>query len=200
MELNDAFNKARLDDKQMNELIGVCRGICADGAVNIGEAEYLNKWLVAAEGISNNPIITNLLLRVHEMLQDNFLDEEESTELLETLNKFTGGDFDLGEITKASALPFTDPQPDVMFKGKSFCFSGAFAFGSRKDCQNKIEELGGISEADISDKIDYLVLGVYVSSDWIHSSYGQKIQSVIKNKEAGSRLAIIGEEHWLKFI
>jgi hypothetical protein len=46
---------------------------------------------------------------VQEMLQDNILDDEERAELFETLKRFAGGDFELGELQKSTSLPLDEP-------------------------------------------------------------------------------------------
>jgi hypothetical protein len=77
-ELHRIFGRARLDDRQMNELVGLAHGLTADGVINQEEAEYLQKWLVAHIEVRANPIAVNLLLRVKAMLADNILDAEEA--------------------------------------------------------------------------------------------------------------------------
>lgn len=48
------FNRARLDDRQVNELLGLSHGIIADGIVSAEEAQYLQKWLVANTAVKDN--------------------------------------------------------------------------------------------------------------------------------------------------
>lgn len=43
--IHKLFNRARLDDRQVNELLGLSHGIIADGKVSMEEAQYLQKWL-----------------------------------------------------------------------------------------------------------------------------------------------------------
>ncbi|MCH7499572.1 MAG: NAD-dependent DNA ligase, partial [Nitrospinae bacterium] len=76
-KLNQLFNRARLDDRQVNELLGLSHGLLADGKIDQAEAEYLQKWLVANIISNSNPIISNLLHRVNDMLSDGLLDDEE---------------------------------------------------------------------------------------------------------------------------
>ncbi len=94
-ELLNLFNRSRIDDRQVDELIGLSHGLIADGMVSKEEADYLQKWLVANTASHQNPMIHNLMKRVQEMLQDNILDDEERAELFETLKRFAGGDFEL---------------------------------------------------------------------------------------------------------
>ncbi|WP_261321812.1 hypothetical protein [Rhizobium leguminosarum] len=72
--MEDAFyNKLgndRITSRQVDELIGLARGLVADGSVNQAEVEFLEKWLVANAGISDLPILSTLYYRVRDILAD----------------------------------------------------------------------------------------------------------------------------------
>jgi NAD-dependent DNA ligase len=193
--LHHMFNRARLDDRLVNELIGLARGITADGMVNLAEAEYLQKWLVANIEVRANPVIANLLERINRMLSDNILDADEARELLDTLHRFSGGNFELGELLKSSSLPFDAPAPDIIFDNRRFCFTGTFAFGSRTECEAKALELGGIA-GPLTMKTDYLVIGIYATDSWAHSAYGRKIEHAVEMQSNGVPIKIVGEQYW----
>ena len=193
------YGRARLDDRAINELLGLAKGIAADGVVNQREAEFLQKWLVANTAVKDNPVIATLFKRVNEMLEDNNLDDEEARELLDTLHKFGGGDFELGEIQKATRLHFDDPPPSIDFQERRFCFTGTFAYGSRSDCSRTVESLGGTA-GSLTKATDYLVVGIYATDSWAHSSFGRKIQKAVQYREKGSGIAIVAEERWREFL
>jgi len=197
--LHRIFNRARLDDRQVNELIGLARGILADGKVDQSEAEYLYKWLVANQAANDNPVISNLLLRVKDILLDGILDDNEAKELFKTLEGLTGGDFEIGEILKSTTLPFSNPQPKILFDGKNFCFTGTFAFGSRRDCETAVTSKGAVV-GSLTLKTDYLVVGVYATDSWLHSTYGRKIEKAVAMQGKGMGIAIVGEAHWVEFL
>ena len=198
-DLHRIYGRARLNDRQISELIGLAHGLIADGEVNQAEAEYLQKWLVANRDVSDNPVTSNLLCRINQMLSDGVLDSEESKELFETLKKFSGGDFELGEVLKSCELPLDEPPPPIICGGKAFCFTGTFAFGSRKDCEAVVQKLGGKC-GSLNQRTDFLVIGVYATGSWKHSSYGLKIENAIKKKQEGIPIAIVGETHWVEAV
>ena len=195
-ELHRIYGKARLNDRQINELIGLAHGLIADGNVNKAEAEYLQKWIVANREVSENPITSNLLCRVNAMLADDVLDSDESKELFETLRKFSGGDFELGEVLKSCELPLDEPPPKIICANKNFCFTGTFAFGTRKECEAAIEEKGGYS-GSLTQKTNFLVVGVYATESWKHSSYGLKIEKAANMRQDGIPICIVSEVHWV---
>lgn len=145
---------------------------------------------------TENPIILNLLDKVSNMLEDGVLDEEESSELLRILYNISGETSELGELAKSSTLPIDRPAPPVIFESKSFLFTGTCAFGTRKQCQEVTESLGGINVKSVTKSLDYLVLGTYVTDSWVHETFGRKIEKAMMYREQGMPLVIITEEHW----
>ena len=100
MDLYVRFNRKLIDDRQIDTLIGLSKGLIADGKIDQGEAEFLFTWLIQARQSTTNPIIINLLERVGDMLEDGVLDDEESSELLGLLRTFAGEPSAIGELAK----------------------------------------------------------------------------------------------------
>ena len=194
-ELYRMYGKKRLNDRELDELIGLARGLTADGTLNQSEVEYLQKWLVAHKEVHQSPMAMNLLTRINAMLSDNKLDREEAADLFETLQQFSGGAFELGETLKATRLPLDEPLPPVLFDSRQYCFTGTFAFGTRSECESAVDRLGGLC-GSLTKKTDYLVIGIYATDSWAHSAYGRKIERALELKQNGSPIQIIGEEHW----
>ena len=180
MDLYTKFNRKSIDDRQIDTLIGIGKGLIADGQVNQTEAEFLLNWLAQSRQSSDNPVILNLLEKVSAMLEDGELDSEESAELLSILQKVTGEPSELGELVKTISLPIDAPLPVIDFPGSSFLFTGTCAFGTRKQCQQAIESLGGMNAKGVTKTLNYLVLGTYDTDSWIHESYGRKIEKAME--------------------
>lgn len=197
MDIFLRFNRKKIQDRQIDTLIGLSKGILADGKVNYSEAEFLQNWLIQNYH-SNNPIILNLLDKVTTMLEDGILDNAESTELFEILHLISGAPSELGEVAKTATLPICSPPPSLEFEGKNFLFTGTCAYGTRKECQAVVNERGGNNASGVTKKLDYLVLGTYVTDSWIHESFGRKIEKAMEYRDNGTPLAIITEEHWLQ--
>ncbi|WP_417566615.1 BRCT domain-containing protein [Marinobacter sp.] len=197
MDIFNKFNRKDIQDRQIDTLIGLSKGVSADGNVNQAEAEFLMSWLVQSRQSTDNPIIINLLQRVSAMLEDGVLDREESVELLEILQKISGDTSEIGELAKTSSLPVNDPLPEIEFNGSSFLFTGTCAFGTRKQCHEATESLGGTIAKGVNKNLNYLVLGTYVTDSWAHETFGRKIEQAIEYREKGLPLVILTEEHWL---
>lgn len=197
VEIN--YRVKEVNERAIDELIGLCRGMTADGVINQKEAEYVYKWLVANESaVVNSPMLATLLLRIRDMLSDNLLDAEESKELFETFQNFTGSDYEIGEKTKSTSLPLDVPEPSLSFENKVFCFTGTFELGTRSDCHKLVEALGASVSKSITKKLDCLVIGKYATDNWMHSSYGRKIEKAVKYRDDGEKICIISEDYFLK--
>lgn len=196
MDMFVRFNRKNIDDRQIDTLIGLCKGITADGNVNQAEAEFLLSWLIQSRQASNNPIIINLLDKVSFMLNDGVLDDDEARELIQLLSLISGASSEMGELAKTSSLPVNNPVPDISFTGKSFLFTGTCAFGTRQQCHEATGELGGLIARSVTRSLDYLVLGTYVTDSWAHESFGRKIEKAMEYRNNGVPVVIITEEHW----
>ncbi len=191
----NAVGGQRIASRQIDELIGIARGIAADGSVHQMEAEFLQKWLVANAEITDQPVIRTLAARVNAVLADGLLDAEEARDLLETLNAFSNRDFELGEVLKATTLPVCDPAPAMSFEGRHFCFTGTFNYGRRPQCEAAVIDRGG-SAGSLTTRTDVLVIGLYATESWKHSSFGTKILKAAGWRDEGHPIAIVTEAHW----
>lgn len=196
MNLFTKFNRKSVDDRQIDTLIGLSKGLTADGAISQVEAEYLKTWLIQNRAASQNPIIGNLLEKVSAILKDGVLDPEEAQDLLQTLHAITGENSEMGELAKPTTLPVNLPTQPIIFPSRSFVLTGTFAFGTRKQCQEAIESLGGENASGITKSLNYLVIGSYVTDSWIHETFGRKIQKAVEYQAQGVPLVIVTEEHW----
>ena len=103
--------------------------------------------------------------------------------LFETLNRFVHRDFELGESLKATSLPLNVPEPDLLFPGHRYCFTGTFTFGQRKQCEHAVIDRGGTA-GSLTQKTQFLVVGTYATESWKHSSFGNKISEACEWRDA----------------
>ncbi|WP_331374569.1 BRCT domain-containing protein [Sinorhizobium chiapasense] len=201
--MSDAFYNQvggdRITSRQIDELIGLARGLVADGAINQTEVEFLQKWLVANSAASDQPVLRTLYRRISEILADGHVNEDEKTELLDTLGRFADRDFELGETLKATTLPLCSPAPLLTFPGVSYCFTGTFNYGQRKHCEQAVIDRGG-EVGGLTKKTRVLVIGVYATDSWKHSSFGNKIIKACEIRDAGLPIRIVSEKHWVQHL
>lgn len=191
------YNRKSVDDRSIDTLIGLSKGLLADGSLDGVEADFLLNWLRQTHQTCDHPIVVNLLLRVEAMLKDGVLDDEEQAELISLLRRLNGDESTPGELKKPSSLPLDSPVPEVIYANRSFLFTGTFVFGTRADCKSAVERFGGRNASGVSKSLDYLVIGSYVTDSWAHESFGRKIEKAASYRDAGAELSIIAEEDWL---
>ncbi|MDP9415769.1 MAG: BRCT domain-containing protein [Pseudomonadota bacterium] len=198
-KLFNLYGQERISSRQVDELTGLARGICADGVLNQSEVEFLQKWLAANVGISGNPVIATLYRRVAEVLADGVADAREREELLQTLEAFSGNDIELGETLKSTTLPLCDPAPVLTFPDKTYCFTGTFNYDVRQKCEQAVVDRGATC-GSLTRRTKVLVIGVYATESWKHSAFGHKIMKAAEMREAGVPISIVSEDHWMRFL
>jgi hypothetical protein len=79
--------------------------------------------------------------------------------------------------------------------------TGRFAYGTRRKVFEVISGLGGLpGDSPPNRDTSYLVIGTFASRDWSNTNYGRKIEHAVELRESGSRISIISEEHWKRFL
>ncbi|QDH70867.1 BRCT domain-containing protein [Marilutibacter alkalisoli] len=190
-------------DRSTDELLGLCRGVLADGALAQQEAEFLLDWIQRNGQFREHYPFNVLFDRLSSALVDGFLDSDEERDLLGTLTAFVGGETLVAERQVASlstALPLDDPQPRFAWDSpdvrSGFVLTGTFAFGSRKNVADAVIERGGTVLKNPVRAMRFLVIGEIGSRDWVHSSYGRKIEKAVQLRDEGLPVSIISEAHW----
>jgi len=189
------IGRQRIASRQLDELIGLARGLCADGSISEADVECLQSWLASHVQITEHPMLRNLFGRIEDILADGVADAEERSELFDTLRTFTGDQNELGEALKPTGLPLCDPAPSLSFQGRRFCLTGTFVYGRRRDCETAVVQRGG-EVSSLTKKTNILVIGAYATESWKHSSFGNKIMKACEYRNAGVPIAIVSENHW----
>ena len=189
----------RLSSRQIDELIGIARGLCADGVINQLEVGFLQKWLAANLHLGDQPLIRDLFERVSEILSDGNVDPDEQRDLIHNLHAFSTTDMGLGEVLKSTTLPLCDPAPELKFQGYRYTFTGTFQFGQRRHCEQAAIERGAEC-GSLTSRTNFLVIGFYATESWKHSSFGNKILNACEMRDSGKPIAIVSEAHWTKFL
>jgi hypothetical protein len=194
---NLAFNRARRTERDICELLGLAKGLLADGVVTDNEAALLRDWVDRHPDAYDVWPISALYQRLNRAFADGVIDEAERLDLAELLESLVGGE--AGVIAGADAateLPIDRPAPTIIWRASVFVFTGKFAFGPRKDCERQVRNLGGECEPGVTQRTNYLVVGTFGSRDWVHTSFGRKIEKAVSYRQAGQRLAVLSEDHW----
>lgn len=189
----------QLVERQITEMLGLCKGIICDGVVNDAETVALKQWMRANPDATVTYPGNHLATRLVHMLEDGVIDEDERSELRDLLFDLTGERPDLeSDMNGPATFPLDVPPPTLFFDRKEYVFTGIFAAGSRKFCESQVVQRGGRVSASLTGRADVLVIGVMSSPAWIESTHGRKIEAAMRMKQQGHRIAIVSEPHWLE--
>lgn len=194
---NLRFNRARRAERDLSELLGLAKGVLADGVVNESEADFVRQWVQAHPDAVGQWPVSVLQERLCRIYDDGRIDETERRDLAELLSSLVGGRAGIivGEDA-ATDLPVDPPPPQFIWSGSVFVFTGQFAFGPRRECERYVARLGGVCEQTVTRRTNYLVIGTFGSRDWVHTPFGRKIEKAVEYRTAGQSLAIVNEDHW----
>ncbi len=193
----DGVPTNNLDDHQISALLGLCRGLIADGKIDQSEADALNTWMVAHEETVDNPVMSEFQERLGTFIDKREYNRDNNIQLLKLLGGLVGGKTEVGECLQATTLWLDDPPPEVEFEDRKFCLTGKFSYGRRGRCEEEVRARGGICQSSPGKTTDYLVIGSYAEGTWIQSAYGRKIEKAVELRAGGLPIRIISEAHWL---
>jgi hypothetical protein len=194
---NLRFNRARRAERDLSEMLGLAKGLLADGIVSEAEATLLREWTARHPDAVEQWPVNVLKDRLDRAFSDGQIDAHERRDLHELLTALVGGT--AGVIAGADAateLPVDRPVPAIIWRGSVFVFTGKFAFGTRADCQRQALQRGGLCEQNVTQRTRYLIIGTFGSRDWVHTPFGRKIEKAVQYRASGQRLAIVAEAHW----
>lgn len=194
------WHRKRISDRLTDELIGMCRGILLDGAVDQGEARGLLKWLEGNKAALDQWPGNAIYARLIDALSDDKLDGSEEKTLLTLLLQATGNQHANDPLQHVPAeLPWDEPAPPIVHEASRFVLTGDFVRAPRHQIEQMIVSRGGQCTASVSRKTNYVIVGLNGSNEWKHAGFGTKIQKAMELKQQGYQLAIASEKHWLQF-
>jgi len=202
----------------IRHLHGMVTGIVADSRINTQEILGLQVWLKKYDAYADWWPLKDLRKHIKKILKDGTVDAKEEAFLLDFFTDFIEQRADDQTIhdekyKNKSYLKCDSPifnsinsicesDPDITFINKIFCFTGPAASGQRIDLSNIVAKLGGIPHKSIVLSLDYLVIGAKSSPAWIYSTYGRKIEGVMRNKtnNPDCNTLIINEADFIKAV
>jgi hypothetical protein len=192
------YRKSAVTDRHVDELIGIVKGVMADGIVTQGEVDFLVSWMDANRQAAALWPAKALYPRLAAVAAKGSMSLSEESELLDMLMRTVGGNTapQNGMHSNSTQLPLSTPALPIAFKGQVFCFTGAFNAGTRAWCTEQVLQRGGIAAKGITKKLNYLVIGDVGNENWLHSTHGRKIEKAVEYIGAGCGIYIMSEEHW----
>jgi NAD-dependent DNA ligase len=183
----------------LQTLQGLCHGILSDGTINEKEVFDLHKWLEENEHLNTYYPYDEIRSLVLSIVSDHKVDDDEKIVLKAYFNQFVKlHDQETleqieGETFGVNIAGLCTSEPNVTFKGKTFCITGVLKRGNRETLQNNIIKLGGIPTDNINKKTDYLIVGDNGNPAWAFSCYGRKVEKALSMRKEGHTIMLIHE-------
>lgn len=126
--LNIRFNRARRAERDLCELLGLARGLLADGVVTPGEATLLHDWVARHGDALDHWAVRTVHHRLGTHFEDGVIDDEERADLKVLLDSLVGGKLSaVCDSDAATTLPIDQPPPTIEWRGQIYVFTGRFA-------------------------------------------------------------------------
>jgi hypothetical protein len=192
-----AFDAQLRAHREIAEMLEICRGILVVGQIDEAEARAFAVWARHHPELAGRWPASVVARRLASLFIDGTVARDEWEELLALLEIAKGtAPLSASDAELASYLGLDDPPPPIVVPGKRFCFTGRFFFGTRRVCEAIVIDGGGEVLDAVRRDLDYLVIGLLGSRNWIHAMHGVKIQKAIEYRERGAGIAIVSEKHW----
>jgi hypothetical protein len=192
-----ALQAQRRIEQGLAEMVGLVRGVVADGVVSSDEATRLSEWTRANPEPAARWPANILARRLGRIFADGRLDGPERERLGALLAQLAENPEGIGRgFPLATDLPITRPEPDVVFEGQTFVFAGELAYGPTRACEREVLELGGTCERTVNRRTDYVVIGALAANEWAQGAFGSLVDEVVQYRSRGVPIAVITEEHW----
>ncbi|MGH1601059.1 BRCT domain-containing protein [Campylobacter majalis] len=194
----DATTRAKLA-----ELIKICQNSLSDDKLDMYELSQIVEFIEKnTDDIHSKPFFEFVekladILNLDDTITENELNIAKVV-IKEYINTKPKSLYD--EIVKTNDSFFDNPQPEITFKNKIFVLTGIFTIAEREDVAKMIIQRGGLTSRAVTRDTDYLVVGEVASSAYSLGNYGSKIKKAVDNKARGAKVAIITEQHFIKFI
>lgn len=183
-------------NRSLGALNGIAQGVLCDGQLNDQEIYFLSEWLTENDAISTTWPGDLIHARIKSILSDGIISEDERTYLTDTLQKLIGGTHDeLAQKNHVTGLAY-DENHEIVFENKIFCLTGEFLFAKQNICEGLIKSLGGVISQNISNKVNYVVVGSLGSPEWKDGSFGAKIKDAADRRQSGLPIKILHESDW----
>ena len=163
----------------LQQLIGILKGVSADGRINRLEAQNLLAWIEEFDQSDSNPDFELVGSELRAALQEEIIDSSRESRLL--------------SLFKRIINPVEACSTDVVFAGKKFVLSGNFTYGLKSDVEAIIKSRGGEIANNVSGKVAYVVVGNEGSSEYAHGNYGTKVKKAMELQDKGKPIRIIAE-------
>lgn len=191
------FDMVTADLQRLHAVVGA---IAADGQISEEELRGLSTWLSEHEHLKTCWPYDEIESLTTKVLSDGRIDADEHEMLLHFFTEFLAV---LDERTIVRPVVFDGPEksigalcsvaPTVTFAGSTFCFTGSSSKYKRSDFEFTVRKFGGEPIPNVTNKLNYLVIGAEGNPCWAFACYGRKVEKAAELRRKGVKVVILHE-------
>jgi NAD-dependent DNA ligase len=186
----------------IQSLHGILAAIASDGIISVSELEGLSEWLEDHDHLRGCWPYEEVGALVTSILNDKRVDESESRLFQQFCREF---------VPASSNSSISQPMviegiaikglcavcPEIQFQNSVFCFTGESSKYSRQQFVQIVEALKGTAIKNVTQRLDYLVIGAGSNPCWAYACYGRKVEKAVELRKMGFKLLLIHENDFL---
>lgn len=185
----------------IQQLEGILHGIMADNAITDDEILLLREWMDDHDFLRGTYPFDEIYSLLIAAREDGVISEDERNMLkaffstfIDTRESYNISEFDVRELQKKYTIGgICATDPEISFKGKTFCFTGESKKARRDEIAQVIEQAGGIFNNNVVKKTDYLIVGADGNPCWAFACYGRKVEKAIALRKSGGHIVVVNE-------
>lgn len=180
----------------INLLIGLTDALRRRENISAEEGQLLREWPLRSLDTADPRVVRTVVEKTSRYIECEIKDTLHAEELVTLFRRI--GCLAPGNVTlrQSTDKALTRPRPEIRFKAQLFCFTGNFRDMTRQDCSDRVTALGGRVAVDVTKRLDYLVVGKYITGKSAHQVFGRKIERALRYREQGESVSIVSESHW----
>ncbi|USN97879.1 MAG: BRCT domain-containing protein [Phycisphaeraceae bacterium] len=188
----------------MQSLQGLMAGLASDRVLTKPELEAIADWVEIHQELSGVWPYDELYSLLSDTLRDGQISAAEHANLMAFFDQFRRTyrhrtvDCDPGQA--ASPLAVCASNPELILEGKTYCFTGTSAHGTRKELQARARRCGAFVTDDMTLDTDYVVLGSKGNATWAFSCYGRKVEKALELRKSRGKPLLVHENDFIDAI
>lgn len=108
------FNAHRRAERDISELLGLLKGVLADGVVSQGEADFVRDWTASHPDARTKWPVSAICARIDRIFADGHADDAERDDLRQLFEQIVGGKVTMElKTADGAAMPFDAPVPTI---------------------------------------------------------------------------------------
>lgn len=185
----------------IQQLEAILHGILADNVITDEEVLQLREWMDDHDFLCGTYPFDEIYSLLVAAREDGVISEDERNMLkaffstfIDTRESCNISEFEVKALQeKYSIGGICATDPDISFKGKTFCFTGESKKARRAEIAQMIEQAGGIFNNNVVKKTDYLIVGADGNPCWAFACYGRKVEKAVELRKAGAHIVVVNE-------